>query len=172
MPKRALHHTLVALILFALWVVFSGKFDAMHLIMGVVCSVFVSAISGDLLYTDHPNSDQRRWLSLLPWGKMALYLPWLLWEIVKANIQVLKLVLGPRRNIRPRVVRFKTGLKHEVAKVVLGNSITLTPGTVTLDIEEDGTYVVHAIDEPSADGLLAGSMQTKVARVFGEQAKP
>jgi len=167
MQRRALHYAIVWLVLFGFWVVLSGHLDPVHLGMGVVCAAGITALSGGLLYT-HVDGAPDRYLTQLPWLRILAYLPWIGWEIVKANIAVLKLVLGPMSKVRPRVVTFRTGLSSEVSRVTLANSITLTPGTVTLDIDGNGEYVIHAIDGPSADGLLEGSMQRKVAHTFHE----
>jgi multicomponent Na+:H+ antiporter subunit E len=79
---------------------------------------------------------------------------------------VTSLVLWPG-GIRSRVIRFRTHLQNEVAKVVLGNSITLTPGTVTVDIEGD-LFTVHALSDTAAESVLDGDMERRVAWVFGE----
>ena len=165
MTKRSLHTLIITLGLFAFWIVLSGKFDALHLGMGVVCAIGVSLLSADLLYSEGKNGE-KRWLSFLPWGRILLYIPWLAWEIIKSNIQVMKLVLGPMDRLDPEMLTVQPDLQSEVSQVVFGNSITLTPGTVTLDIEDDGTYVVHAVDQASAEGLRSGEMARRVAWAF------
>ena len=94
------------------------------------------------------------------------YAFWLLWEILKANVYVLKLSLSPKlhQKIDPQIVRFKCDLKSEFAKYVLANSITLTPGTVTVQILDD-EFVVHAISDETAKSL-PGSMEDKVRAIF------
>ena len=169
---RARHHIITFVFLFGLWLVLSGKFDGLHLSMGVAGAVFVTWLSGDLLYSTSGKREQR-WLTDLPWHRILfIYLPWLGLEIVKANIQVLQLVLGPRSLLRPRLVRYRPRLKSEVALVTFANSITLTPGTVTVDVEEDGTFIVHAIDAATAAGLESGEMEARIAAVFGETLEP
>lgn len=165
--QRVLHLLLVTVGLFAFWVVLSGKLDAVHLVMGIVSAVLVAGVSAHQLFS-HEAGGRRRWLTLIPWGRFLLYLPWLGWEIVKANMLVLRLVLGPRSRLAPRIVTFRTELTSELARVVLANSINLTPGTVTLDVTPDGTFSVHVIDEAAARGVLEGSMQRKVADTFRE----
>ncbi|RMG18191.1 MAG: hypothetical protein D6729_07330 [Deltaproteobacteria bacterium] len=168
----AKHHIITFVFLFGLWVVLSGKLDAVHLGMGVGAAAFVTWLSGGLLYSNEGDG-RRRWLTDLPWPSIVfLYLPWLALEIVKANLQVLQLVLGPRGLLQPRLVRYRPRLKSEVALVTFANSITLTPGTVTVDIEEDGTFVVHAIDAATAAGLESGEMEERIAAVFREALPP
>jgi multicomponent Na+:H+ antiporter subunit E len=171
MERHAVHVFIVWLGLFALWVILSGMLDAVHLAMGAACSALVTWLSADLLFT-RVDTGERRWLTFIHWGRFLAYLPWLGWEIVKANVQVLKLVLGPLSRLRPAIITYKApDLSSEVSRVILANSITLTPGTVTLDVGLDGVYTVHAIDEGSAEGLLEGSMERKVAWTFGEGGK-
>jgi multisubunit Na+/H+ antiporter MnhE subunit len=112
--------------------------------------------------------DQDRWEfapTLVHWGKLFVYVFWLLIEIAKANIQVAYLVLHPRKPIRPLLLGFRVGLRSPISRVTLGNSITLTPGTLTLEIKEDW-FLVHALGESSATSLLTGAMQQRVAGVY------
>ena len=156
-----LRRVAVFVILFAFWLVFSGHFDPLHLTLGVVCSALVAALSYDLLLPSLPSST---WPLLT--SRFLLYLPWLLYEIVLANLHVVYLVLRPGL-IRPRVVRFTTRLKSELAQVTLGNSITLTPGTITMDIQ-DGEFHIHAVSEKAAASLMTGDMERRVAHAFLE----
>ena len=96
------------------------------------------------------------------------YVPWLFYSIVKANIDVALLILNPRLPVAPALLQFRTNLKRNISQVTLANSITLTPGTVTIDLKE-GRYLVHALEPKLAESLLSGEMQNKVAGIFGEQ---
>ena len=151
----------VFLILFAFWLVFSGHFDALHVGLGLVCTALVAGFSYDLLLEDVPSPRQ-----LLTAWRFLLYVPWLLYQVVIANFHVVYLVVRPSQ-IRPRIVRFKTSLTSDLAKVTLGNSITLTPGTLTMDID-DREFYVHAVSDKVAADLLTGEMERRVARVFCE----
>jgi multicomponent Na+:H+ antiporter subunit E len=163
---------MVALVLFlvALWLVFSGKFDALHLGYGVVSIVLVTVMCRGLLTgpVDRPENDvfpRVRWLRALayPW--------WLLAQIMVSNLQVAALILHPRLPVRPILLEFRSGLQSDLARLALGNSITLTPGTLTLLVEDD-VFLVHALHSDLASGLLNGLMQHKVAAVFGEPQLP
>ena len=158
-----MYRLLIFLILFSTWVVFSGFFDLFHLSLGVVCSAFVTLISGDLFFSKRDTSQRDRVREIL---RLPGYLAWLLWQIFLANLHVLKLALlpGGPEEIRPRIVRFETALTSPFARFVFAQSITLTPGTVTVDIDGDH-FVVHAISRASAEGL-AGRMERRVAYVF------
>lgn len=98
-----------------------------------------------------------------------IYIPWLLWEIIKANFHLLFIVFHPKMKdlIDPHIIIFKTNLKTDIAITTMANSITLTPGTITVSADSDGVFRVHAIDKASAEAL-PGKMLDKVAKVFGE----
>lgn len=74
-------------------------------------------------------------------------------EVIVANFQIIKLVLSSRIYIEPTLIYFKTGLKSDLAKAALANSITLTPGTITCNLADDGTFLVHCIDKEMAQGI-------------------
>lgn len=167
MKRHPLHVLAVWLGLFTFWVVLSGKLDPVHLAMGAGSAALVTWLSADQLFT-RMDAGERRWLTFIHWGRFLAYLPWLGWEIVKANIQLLKLVLGPLSRLRPSIVTYKApDLSSEVSRVFLANSITLTPGTVTIDVEDE-TLVVHAITRAGGDDVLGGGMARRVGRVFGD----
>lgn len=149
--------------LFVFWVVFSGHFDVLHLGLGLVCCGLVAWMSADLLLPHPPSAAM-----LVTFGRFLAYLPWLLYEVVLSNFHVVSLVLRPAE-IRPRIVRFRTGLTSDVARVTLGNSITLTPGTITMDIEDD-EFIVHAVSHKAAESVTTGDMERRVAHVFLERA--
>ena len=146
------------------WVLLSGIFDAFHLISGLVCCAIVAIISHDLLVTGKGEKKLQKSLRLL------MYIPWELWQIVLANIDVAYRVLHPRMPIDPLIIEFETALRGEFSLLTLANSITLTPGTITILVEpERGKFWVHAIAKGPADALLVDrTMQRKVAHVFME----
>jgi multicomponent Na+:H+ antiporter subunit E len=169
-PAERIRHPLASylaifLLLYALWIVFSGKFDAFHLILGVLSCVIVTVFSGDLLFPEmRARGLIRAWLRFLS------YLPWLLYQIFLANMHVLYLVLHPRmmERIDPQIIRFQSTLGKEMALVTLANSITLTPGTITVSVSVEGEFKVHAIDKDSGQSL-PGEMEGRIARAFGEK---
>jgi multicomponent Na+:H+ antiporter subunit E len=148
------------LLLAALWIGLSGYFDAVHLIFGFVSVTLVSAISHKHLVGDGPM-----WRGLGRLVRLVVYVPWLLWEITVANYDVMLRVLG-FRDVDPCVVRFRPDLTSDFGRVALANSITLTPGTVTIRIRE-GEFIVHAISPAAADGVLGGRMERRVRSVEG-----
>ena len=98
----------------------------------------------------------------LPW-----YLSWMLYQILLSNLHILKLALSPGDlpEVHPRLVRIKTGLKTDFAKWFLANSITLTPGTITIDIEGD-ELLIHSISEFTTTGVEDDAMERKIASIF------
>jgi len=149
------------IILAGFWVLLSGHFDVIHLTWGFVAVTLISAVSARHLFGDGP---------LRPGAgrvvRLFLYVPWLLWQIVLANVDVFLRVVGVRP-VAPRMVRFRPSLETEFGRTAFANSITLTPGTVTVEVEDDGAFLVHAIAPEAEDALLAGEMEKRVRGVEG-----
>jgi multicomponent Na+:H+ antiporter subunit E len=149
-------------IMMGFWILLSGKFDLFHLTLGVISSALVSFLSADLFMYEQGSNRVTTGVRFL------LYLPWLLYQILLSTLHVTFLALHPKMKelIDPTIVTFKTKLKTDIAMVALANSITLTPGTITIRIEGQVFYV-HAISRKAAAGL-PGEMEERLARVFGE----
>lgn len=169
MEKRSspspFYRALVFGALFAIWVVFSGFLDPFHLSLGLISCGIVTWLSSDLLFDDRTVPMRRRAAQAF---RLVHYLLWLTWQIVLANLAVFKLAFAPRSALQPQIVRHRTRLKSDFEKFLLANSITLTPGTVTIKILGD-TFYVHAIDDTSAAGLN-GEMDRRIARIFEDPA--
>lgn len=150
-------------ILLALWLILSGKFDSFHISLGVISSAMVSWFSGDL-FTEAVGG---RNFPRLAKGFMK-YIPWLLLQIFLSAIHVLRLSFHPRMRelIDPQIIRFRSSLRDELALVTFANSITLTPGTITVFVDSDGEFRVHAIDRKCAEAL-PGEMERRVGAIFG-----
>ena len=155
---------LTFLIMLVLWVLLSGKFDPFHMAMGLISCAIVSFLSSDLLF---PSPKIEGLVG--HWVRFGIYIPWLMLEIIKANLHVTYLVFHPRMMelIDPRIIKFRSKLKSDLALVTFANSITLTPGTITVDISLDGDFKVHAIDKASGEPL-PGEMEARIAKAFGE----
>ncbi len=148
-------------VMFAFWLLLSGYFDGFHIVTGIISSLLVAHLSADLLY---PGTTPFR-TRMIRLVRFIRYLPWLLYQIVTANFDVAYRVLHPRMPIDPRIIRFKTDLKDDIAIASLANSITLTPGTVTIEASKNGEFVVHAISKEAADALLTGEMAQRIAHI-------
>lgn len=153
------------IVLFSFWMLLSGLFDAFHLTLGVFSSLLVSFMSADLLFPGKTKSDSQRWREL---RRFVAYLPWLCKEIILSTVHVAYLALHPRMAelIEPQVMQFKSRIKSEIGQVVFANSITLTPGTITIQAEK-GDFLVHALSRKVAEGL-PGEMEERLLRIFGE----
>ena len=149
--------------MFVTWLVLSGKFSAMFIGFGVFSSALVAFFFHDLLFPSFSIGHIRIFF------KFTAYIPWIILEIIKANFHLLFIVFSPRMKelIDPHIITFKTNLKSDLAITTLANSITLTPGTITVNATRDGLFRVHAIDKPSADAL-PGAMLEKTADIYGE----
>jgi multicomponent Na+:H+ antiporter subunit E len=93
-------------------------------------------------------------------------LPWLLWEIAKANVDVARRVLSRRPAIAPSLLRVRAGQRGDLGRAIYANSITLTPGTVSIEVAGD-EITVHALTAEAADGLRTGEMDRKVTDYEG-----
>jgi len=160
--KRILPIVLTFIISMATWLILSGQFDSFHISLGIVSSLIVAWLSGDLLFK---NPIQKGFIGRTV--RFVIYIPWLIVQIFIANLHILKIVFHPRplEIIDPKIVKFNSKLSGQMPLYILGNSITLTPGTVTIFVNVFGTYTVHAIDQQSAEAL-PGEMENKIDRIF------
>ncbi|MBU1195933.1 MAG: Na+/H+ antiporter subunit E [Proteobacteria bacterium] len=151
-------------IMFLSWIVLSGKFEPLLLWLGGISSFFVSYYFYDLIFPDF----KLKYFTVF--FRFVRYIPWILFEILKANFHLLYIAFHPRLKeiIDPQIVIFKTNLKSDIAITTLANSITLTPGTITVSANSDGVFKVHALDRQTAEAL-PGVMLEKVAKIFGEK---
>ena len=144
-----------ALLLFAFWLLLSATYDVAHIMAGVLFTGIVMWLNP----SDATSTRKVSWLALLG------YPPWLAVRILKSGLHVSRLILTPALPISPRLIRHQTKLENDAELVVLGNSITLTPGTITVDVAP-GELLVHAIDEASSAELTNGVLDAKVDRMF------
>jgi len=148
-----------SILMFIFWFSLSGQTAPIFLILGVVSSLLVAYWSHDLLIGKMEKGPGLRRIILL-----IKYFPWLAWEIVLANLNLVYLVLHPKMPIEPTIVRFKHDLKTDLGITLLANSITLTPGTITIDADRH-EYIVHAVSRKTAQDLLSGTMLAKVKQI-------
>jgi multicomponent Na+:H+ antiporter subunit E len=159
-------------LLFGLWLVFSGKLVLEFLVLGALASTLVVFMTSHLTTpsraeTYEPLPQSYGWL-LLTFLRFLVYLPWLVAQIVIANLQVTYQILHPKLPVSPRLLHFRTRLRAELPQLLLAQSITLTPGTITVDLSR-GQFLIHVLSEPQSQVLAAGEMQQRVADVFGER---
>ena len=162
--SRVTPFVLTFLILAFFWVLFSGKFYLFHISLGIASCLIVTAISRDLFY---PDGVKPNFLGF--WLRFAGYIPWLIYQIFLANLHVLYLTFHPRMMdlIDPKIIEFNSKLKSDVSRTTFANSITLTPGTITVGVSVMGKFSVHCIDDKSGRSL-PGEMEDRISKVFGE----
>lgn len=148
--------------LYALWIMLSGYLDNPLLLgLGAVSCTLVVYIAHRMDVIDHEGHPSHLSVKILP------YWAWLCWEIVKANFDVAKVILSPKMPISPVMFKTRASQSQELGQVIYANSITLTPGTVTIALE-DGVLEVHALTIEGAKGVLSGEMDKKICIVKGE----
>ena len=155
------------LILFGLWLILSSKRDSFHLTVGALTACVVALLAARLVAQSPPIAEPGgQTLGRIPWYRFATYLLWLGTQVVVASLQVAYVVLHPRLPVSPRVLRVRVSYPHTMARLTLANSITLTPGTVTLDVDGD-EFLVHALTDAGGRELERGSMPDRVSRLYG-----
>jgi len=152
------HAVSLGLILFASWLLMSGVFLSLILVLGIVSCAIVVFIAMRMDVVDHEA------VPLHITFRALLYWPWLMTEIVKANFDVTKMVLG-LTPISPTMVQIKATQKTDLGLVTFANSITLTPGTISIDLDQDGHILVHAISREGAEAVADGEMDRRVTEM-------
>ncbi len=143
-------------VLFGTWLLLSGHYSPLLTGLGVVSCGFVAFIAYRMDIVDKEGHPIHLGLHTF------LYMPWLLLEIVKSNLQVARLILSPSLPISPNIITVKASQKTVLGQVIYANSITLTPGTVSLSVDNN-EIEVHALSKEFAEGLQSGEMDRRVA---------
>ena len=136
------------LLFFLLWIIFNGRVTMEIVILGLLLSALVYLFCVKLMGLNPRN--ELRYIKLTP--KVLHYIGVLLVEILKANFQVVRIILRPGKEPSPMICHFKVPLRTDAARMILANSITLTPGTITVQMDGD-EYVVHCLDTSFRDGI-------------------
>jgi multicomponent Na+:H+ antiporter subunit E len=147
-------------LLVAIWLVWSGLYKPLVVGLGVASCALCVWVTMRMHPVGGESFDAR------PLWRIAGYLPWLLKEIFLANLKVIRLVLKPRMTIEPVLITLTASQRSALGRVVYGNSITLTPGTLTVDMDGD-ELTVHALTRAGAEQLRAGEMDARVTRLEG-----
>ena len=143
----------------------TGKLDLQSVIAGVIVAIFVGLLFGDKIARELPLS---RVFSRIFW--LLVYVPIFFWYVVIANLDVVYRVVHPEMPIHPGIVKVKTTLKNPAGRAMLANSITLTPGTLTVDIVDEYLYVhwinVQAEDVEEATEKIVSKFEGMLRRIF------
>lgn len=145
---RRLIYFVLAFVIWILltWPVVDGKLDVQVVAAGLIASVFVSVMFHEMLPEEH-----HVFVSPVRVLWFLLYVPVFFYYVIKANLDVVYRALHPKMPINPGIVKIKTNLKTPSGITALANSITLTPGTLTVDLTDDGFMYVHWINVKSDD---------------------
>jgi multicomponent Na+:H+ antiporter subunit E len=150
---------------FAVWMLLVYTFHYQEVIAGVGAALLTAAFFGQYI----PVKPSRL-LDPVRWFWLLVYIPVFAYMCLKSNIDVALRVLSPGLQIRPGIVRIRTSLKSEIARVFLANSITLTPGTMTVEIKDDVLYIhwieVGSSDMAAASKAIIGPFEYFLARIF------
>jgi multicomponent Na+:H+ antiporter subunit E len=147
---------LFPLAMFGIWILFSGKIQVFHLSVGVAAVILVTWLSLRLVSRDEAARPKMRIFATV-W-----YVCWLAVQMVLSAIYVMRVIVNPKKHLDPRIVELHSPQPSNLSRVLLANSITLTPGTLTVDLEDD-MFVVHALTQKTADDLLTDDMGRRVA---------
>jgi multicomponent Na+:H+ antiporter subunit E len=161
---RTLRAAVLFVLLLAFWQALSARVDPLFIGLGVL-----SAAAGTWFGTRLIDGvlGLREDAAPIDVWQLALYLVWLLGRIPPAGLAIARVVLDPRHPPRPGVMRFRTTLRSPAAKALLANSITLVPGTITLNVERD-EFTVHAFTPDTVLDLATAATQRRIAKVFRE----
>ncbi len=144
--------------LFVFWLLLSGIYTPFLVLSGLVASIAVALLAQRMELADREGHPIHLGLAALA------YWPWLLKEIAKSGWQVSRIILDPRLPISPTFVRFKPSQTSSVALATHANSITLTPGTITVDAEHD-SFLVHALTREGAQAVVDSEMDRRASRM-------
>lgn len=149
--------------LFGFWLVMSGYFTPFLLSMGLASAIAVVWLAHRMDVVDHEGHP----VHLTPRALLS-YWPWLIREILKSGWAVTRIILDPRLPISPTLVRFRPTQKTDVGLTTHANSITLTPGTISVEVGRDA-LLVHALAEAGAEGIRSGDMDRRVTTFEGRE---
>ena len=148
-------------ILLGLWFVFNERVTLELLVIGVIISAALCVFCRCLIGRPEKKSLTRR--SQL-FALSAQYFLFVLKQIFQSNINVLRLIVTPGIEPEPQLHYFRTTLKNDLSRVMLANTITITPGTITCKLEND-ELCVHTLDKPLADGLVDSEFEKRLLEV-------
>ncbi len=129
---------------FIVWIALTGTFRWDELATGAAVSIILAIFTRHIFTTEGPSNLSPKKII----GAMVYFFPCLIWQMIKANLDVAYRVIHPKRPINPGIVKVKTRMKSDLAKTIVASSITLAPGTFTLDVKEDEMFI-HWIDVKS-----------------------
>ncbi|UVE49253.1 monovalent cation/H+ antiporter subunit E [Haloferax larsenii] len=146
---------------FSFYLLLAGVLDTFNLLTGAVSAGIVTTVFSRITFRETPKAGRL----LRRTGRFILYVPYLLWEILKANIEVAYIILHPSLPIDPKIQRYRAAIWDDLSVTTLANSITLTPGTLTVDVDRD-SLVIHSLTGSARDGLADGTLERAVRFIY------
>ena len=148
-----------AMALFVFWILLSASFEWIYLGLGLVFSFAVA----------WGNAGHSTFVPKFRlWFRVLLYIPWIFYKIVQSSLHLSKLILHPALPIDPQLISVESELNHHAAVVLLGNSITLTPGTITTEVDRN-KLIVHALDKVLSEDVTSKKIESKISEIFRGQ---
>ncbi len=149
----------------SLWLLLTWTFEPVTVLLGLGMAGVTSFILSD----DFRGKPHKFWQPHR-YGYFLRYIPFFMWELAKANLLMAYRILAPKLPIKPGIVKVRTGLKSHTGRAFLANSITLTPGTMTVDMKDSALYIhwiyVSTTDEKEATGKIPGLFEKYLQEVF------
>jgi multicomponent Na+:H+ antiporter subunit E len=158
--RESMHFIALVAVLYVFWLLLSGVYIPFLMLAGLGSAILVAWFGLRMRIADYEGQPFHLTLRALT------YWPWLAWEIAKAAWDVTKLIVHPRLPISPTLIRVTAGQKTMVGVVTYANSITLTPGTISVEVQGH-EILVHAITKAGAESLAAGDMDRRVSQFEG-----
>lgn len=151
---------LVFVVMLGFWIVIDAQLDFESIMIGIIAVISIMYLNRDLAFSSREIGKVN---TVYLWHFIKL-VAFLMVEVVKSNIQVAKIVLHPKMPIQPSFVTIPVKPKKDFHKVVYGNVITLTPGTLTVDVTKDG-YIIHTLTDETKFGLKDNPMEERVMQL-------
>lgn len=146
------------------WIIFNGNITLEIVIFGVIIAAVVLAFM--CKFMDYSLQKEANFYKKSIW--FLAYVVLLICEIIKANLAIIPRILTVEEEMEPIIVKFRTSLKSDFARMLLANSITLTPGTITVSLEED-EYTIHCLDTSLAEGLENSDIEKALKKLDEEE---
>jgi len=153
-------------LLLLLWIMYNGKLTVEILIFGIIFAGLIFAFM--CKFMNYSIKKDLAYVTIIP--LVIEYILVLFWEIIKANIAVIPYMMAGKQKQEPTLVYYQTKLKTKTARVILANSITLTPGTITVNQEGD-EYIIHCLNKDMFDGTPEGSFVKLLTKMENKALK-
>jgi len=153
-----MHNAFILTVLGVFWLLLSGHYTPLLLVLGLASVLLVVWFQRRMDRIDHEP------IMLRPGFGLWFYLVWLFWNVIKSNIDLARRIWDPKLPVEPLQQRLDTQVSTALEKTLYANSITLTPGTLTIDVREDH-FIIHALSQEGIDELRAGEMERRIRRI-------